>query len=376
MDKVGISGTEGKADCRVEISLDSRELLFTLTSKVERLYGNTIRRNIRALMEKYGVKKGSITVNDQGAYDFVIAARIESALLKAGFSVEDERIDEGKEREISLRRTRLYLPGNNPKLLYDGTIFDCDCVILDLEDSVPLNEKTDARVLVRNALHNLQYSQERMVRINPLPLGEADVKEILKTKIDTILIPKVESREELNAVVAVIEKYESRYKKKKKVRLIPIIETALGLENASEIAGHERVVALTFGAEDYLADIGGQRNDDSLFYLRAGILNAAKAWKKQALDTVFPDVNDDDGLEKETRLIKGMGYDGKGIIHPRQAGVIHRVFTPSVEEYEKAKKIVDTFEAAKGKVVAVNGRMVDLPVVKRAQKIVDLYEGR
>lgn len=375
MDRTGTSGSEEKGDCYVEVALDSENLEIDIQSKVEKLYGKSIRKTVKETLKRFGIKKGVIRVRDKGAYDFVISARLEAALLKAGVKIENDRIERGKEREIKLRRTRLYLPGNNPKLLFDGSIFDCDCVILDLEDSVKIDDKIDARILVRNALFEIKYRQERMVRVNPLPLGEEDLKEILKTDVDTILIPKVETKLQLEKFTEIIEKYESEYKKDKKVRVIPIIETALGLENAFEIASHERVVAMTFGAEDYLADVGGERSNEALFYLRSRILNAAKAWKKQALDTVFPNVNDEKGLEEETRLIKGMGYDGKGIIHPRQAEIIHRVFTPSDEEYKKAKRIIEAFERSKG-VVAIDGRMIDLPVVKRAQKIVDLYEGR
>jgi len=375
MDRTGTSGSEEKGDCYVEVALDSENLEIDIQSKVEKLYGKSIRKTVKETLKRFGIKKGVIRVRDKGAYDFVISARLEAALLKAGVKIENDRIERGKEREIKLRRTRLYLPGNNPKLLFDGSIFDCDCVILDLEDSVKIDDKIDARILVRNALFEIKYRQERMVRVNPLPLGEEDLKEILKTDVDTILIPKVETKLQLEKFTEIIEKYESEYKKDKKVRVIPIIETALGLENVFEIASHERVVAMTFGAEDYLADVGGERSNEALFYLRSRILNAAKAWKKQALDTVFPNVNDEKGLEEETRLIKGMGYDGKGIIHPRQAEIIHRVFTPSDEEYKKAKRIIEAFERSKG-VVAIDGRMIDLPVVKRAQKIVDLYEGR
>ena len=277
-------------------------------------------------------------MSDKGAEASRNSRRIESSLLKAGAEIENDSIDKGKERETKLRRTRLYLPGNNPKLVFDGSIFDCDCVILDLEDSVSMDNKIDARILVRNALFKLKYKQETMVRINPLPLGKEDLKEILKTNVDTILIPKVETGEELEEIIKIIDKYESEYKKDKKIKIIPIIETALGLENAFEIASYKRVIALTFGAEDYLADLGGQRNYESLFYLRSGILNAAKACKKQALDTVFPDINDEKGLEEETKLIKNMGYDGKGIIHPRQAEIIHKVFTPSTDEFINFKK--------------------------------------
>jgi len=376
MDKIGVSGSEEKGDCYVEVNLDSKELKIDIQSKVQKLYGKAIRKSVEKILKKFGIHNGIIKVSDKGAYDFVISARIESSLLKAGAEIENDFIDKGKERETKLRRTRLYLPGNNPKLVFDGSIFDCDCVILDLEDSVSTDNKIDARILVRNALFKLKYKQETMVRINPLPLGEEDLKEILKTNVDTILIPKVETGEELEEIIKIIDKYESEYKKDKKVKIIPIIETALGLENAFEIASYKRVIALTFGAEDYLADLGGQRNYESLFYLRSGILNAAKACKKQALDTVFPDINDEKGLEEETKLIKNMGYDGKGIIHPRQAEIIHKVFTPSTEEYIKAKKIVDAFEKSKGGVVAVDGRMVDLPVVKRAQKIIGMYGGK
>ncbi|MEA1994266.1 MAG: aldolase/citrate lyase family protein [Euryarchaeota archaeon] len=375
MDKVGTSGAEEKADCRVEADLTPSKLGIDIETKVEKLYGKTIRKNVRKKLEEFGIDRGSIKIRDKGAYDFVIAARVEAALLKAGAEIESDFVDPSGERETNLRRTRLYLPGNNPKLLFYGTLFDCDCVILDLEDSVIEDSKMDARVLVRNMLHNLNYKQERMVRINPLPLGEEDIKEILKTDIDTLLIPKVETREELENVIAIIDEYESGYEKDTCIGVIPIIETALGLENAFEIALHERVTAMTFGAEDYLADVGGQRNKESLFYLRSRVLNAAKACGIQALDTVFPDINDEEGLEKEARMIRAMGFDGKGIIHPRQADVIHKVFTPSDDEYKRAKKIVDAFKKSEGEAVSVDGRMVDLPVAKRAQKTVSLYEG-
>ncbi len=278
---------------------------------------------------------------------------------------------------MKLRRTRLYIPGNNPHLVENAGLYGADAVILDLEDSVPITQKFDARILVKYSLQNVDFGKsEKWVRINGIdtPYWKKDLEEILPY-CEVINLPKVESLDDVNAAdqeMSLIEDDNGLEPRK----LVPIIETVRGLKNARDIATHPRVVALAWGGEDLTADLGIPRKKALILdYVRAEIVLAAKAEKKQALDTVFSNVKDTEGLFNYAQRARYMGFDGIGVIHPNQIEVVHRAFKPTDEEIEEARKIIEAAKEAEreGKaVISLNGRMIDPPVVERARKILAL----
>jgi citrate lyase subunit beta/citryl-CoA lyase len=353
-------------------------------SKVEAFYGESIRNDVRAALKAYGVKHARITVDDKGALPFVVSARIEAALRRAGFSG-----DAAPKRTVKVpaptardrvRRSRLYLPGNEPKFMVNAGIHKADAVILDLEDSVHPAEKDTARLLVRNALRTIDFmGAERMVRINQLPMGMKDLDDLIPESPDLILIPKVESAEQVQKIdkyIRAIQKRTKRAERAHTVWLMPILESALGIERAFEIASAtESVVALTIGLEDYTADMGVKKTKEGAetLFARQRLVNAARAAGVQAIDSVFGDVGDMEGLRGWGEKSRAMGYEGMGCIHPRQIRVIHEAYAPTAEEIGKALAIVAAFEVAQAKglgVVSLGTRMIDPPVVLRAQRVV------
>ena len=219
---------------------------------------------------------------------------------------------------------------------------------------------------------------ERMVRINQIPAGIEDLKYIVNENVNCILIPKCESSEQIKLVEQEIKKLNPQ--KANQIWFMPIIESALGVEKAFEIAtSSEQVVALAIGLEDYTADLGVRRTPEGneSLYARTRLVNACKAAGIQPIDSVFSDVSDMEALRKNVEVSKSLGFEGMGCIHPRQIPVIHDSFKPKSEEIEKAQKIVDAYKEAQAKglgVVALGSKMIDAPVVKRALKIIKSIE--
>ncbi len=279
---------------------------------------------------------------------------------------------------MRLRRTMMYVPGNNPGLIGSAGIFGADGIILDLEDSVSISEKDAARNLVKRFLLSHDFGKcEVTVRVNHIdtPYGLDDLQEIVPCKPDGIRMPKCESAEEIRKIDEIMSEIEEKNGiEVGSVKLFAILETAKGVFNAYEIAtASKRITALVFGAEDYTASMRTSRtkSGEELFYARSQIVLAARVAGVDALDTVFPDINDIEGLIKETKLIKQLGFDGKSVIHPSQIDPIHEVFTPTKEEIEKARRIIKAYKEAmerKSGVVALDGRMIDAPVVTRAKR--------
>jgi citrate lyase subunit beta/citryl-CoA lyase len=254
-----------------------------------------------------------------------------------------------------------------------------DGVILDLEDSVAPDKKAEARLVVRNALRGISfYGAERMVRINQLPTGLEDLEYIVPHHVNLVLLPKCETAEQVMAVDEKISEILARAGLDFPVYIMPIIESALGVVNAYQIAtASDRVSSLAIGLEDYTADLGAQRTREGResFYARNQLVNAAKAAGIQAIDSVFSDVADMDALREVVLESKSLGFDGMGCIHPRQIKVIHEAFAPSEGEIDKAKRIVLAFDEASEKglgVVSLGSKMIDPPVVKRAQNTITL----
>lgn len=278
---------------------------------------------------------------------------------------------------MALRRTMLYLPGNNPNMLIRGHLFKPDGVILDLEDSVALSEKDAARILVREVLKNIDFGGcEVTVRINGLdtPFWKKDLEEVIPCGIDGIRVPKVETPKDIELLDEAISEIESKNNiTEGKIQITCLLETALGVWNAYHIAtASKRVTAICPGGEDLRADLKTSRSETSeeLVGPRRMVVLAAHAAKVDPLDTVFSDITDDEGLRRETEWIKQIGFQGKSVIHPNQIPIIHDVFTPTEKEIAQAKKIVQAAKEAEEKglgAVSVDGKMVDKPVVKRAE---------
>ncbi len=379
----GRAGADVRSDLHVLFEeRSSGGLEIDLRSRVELYYGERIRQQAVELLHDLGVEHARLTIVDEGALPFVIAARVEAAVRRAGVAAENTALpdavltpaDSPRDR---LRRSRLYLPGNEPKYFINAGLHGPDAVILDLEDSVHFAEKDAARILVRNALRAVDFGcAERMVRINQLPLGLADLEEIVPQSPDLILIPKVEIPQQVSECVERIDSICKRYAITRPIWLMPILESALGIENAFHIAtASDRVVALTIGLEDYTADLGVAKTTGAAesFYARMRVVNAAHAAHVQAIDSVFGDVGDTEGLSRWGQASRAMGFEGMGCVHPTQIEIIHRAFAPGAAELDKALKIVAAYDDAQSRglgVVSLGSKMIDAPVVQRARKLV------
>ena len=280
-----------------------------------------------------------------------------------------------------LRRTMMFVPGNNPGMMADAFIYGPDSIILDLEDSVTMAEKDTARLLVYNALKTIDYGDtEMVVRINPLntPYGKKDIEAVVKAGVDVIRMPKTETADEVREVEAEIEKVEKELGCLGRTKIMAAIESALGVVNAYAIAtASKRMMGIALGAEDYCANLKTQRSPEGIELLlaRQTIVVAARAAGIDALDTVYSNLNDMETFRKEVELIKQLGFDGKSVINPRQIPVVNEVFIPKQKDIDKAMRVVAAIKEAEKKgsgVIAVNGKMVDRPVVLRAQRVIDL----
>ena len=384
--EAGRKGKGIRSDCWVSIETrPSGGLSLNISSKVESMYGKSFRKTVEDGLKLFGIEDATVEIEDTGALPFTIMARLETAVRRLGDEVNEQFLPEMAEEctypttRDRMRRSRLYLPGNDPKLSVNAGIHKPDGVILDLEDSVHPSEKDAARLMVRNALRQVDFmGAERMVRINQGDLGLLDLEFVIPHNVHVVLIPKVESPDQVKAVDDKIQQIRKAGKIKAEVFLMPIVESGLGAIKAYDIAiASPNNVALTIGLEDYTADIGTRRTAEGResFWARSQVVNAARAAGIQPIDTVFSDVRDMEGLRESVLEAKGLGFDGKGCIHPRQIQVIHEAFAPAEAEIERAKKVVLAFEDAQAQglgVVSLGSKMIDPPVVKRALHTVDL----
>lgn len=379
----GNRGESVRSDCWVELNLTSKSSVrINLISKVKTNYGKSIIELAQQVLASYKINKAELTIEDKGALPFVLAARIECVVRQAINSTVSyfDKIDNSDfyttPRNLN-RFSRLYIPGNSPKLMINAGIYGSGGIILDLEDSVAPEKKDEARILVRNALAAIDFrGSERMVRINQLPLGLEDLKEVIPFRPNLILLPKCESADQVIEIDRVIT--EINTDKNFPIYIMPIIESALGVIKAYEIASSsERVVALALGLEDYTADIGAQRTQEAheSFYARSAVVNAARAAGVQPIDSVFSDVNDMEALARTIQESKSLGFVGMGCIHPRQVAVINEYYSPDKQEIARAKKIVQAFDEAQKKglgVVSLGSKMIDPPVVERAVNTINM----
>jgi len=278
--------------------------------------------------------------------------------------------------DTRLRRSLLYVPGNMPSMLQNIPVFGSDAVIIDLEDAVPHGEKDAARRLVRRFLEGYRdRDKEILVRINALDTAwfHDDLREVLPALPDGVRLPKADTAEVVERLDTALTEYEEELKVEiGRFRILPSIESALGVIHCIDIAAaSSRILGLAFGAEDYTAsmEIERSKGGEELMNARARVVWAAKAAGIQAIDSIFADVTDMEGLRRETELVKALGYTGKSLVNPRQIEVVHEVFAPKPEEIAWALQVIEAIQRAREMgtgVIALKGKMVDAPVVKRA----------
>ncbi len=281
-----------------------------------------------------------------------------------------------------LCRTMLFCPATNPKMYLIAPFLGADCIIFDLEDAIRYADKDAARDLLCEGIKSLDFGDKIIcVRINALstPFGEADVRAIVPAGVRYVRLPTCETKEDIEELDKIITELEETHGiEKGSVKIQCSFESPLGVHNMEEIVrASKRVISMSFGAEDYTRLLGVDRTADAteLFYARSKMVVTAKALGVEAIDTSWTDFNNMEGFEKDTKLSKQLGFSGKSCIHPSQIEVVHKVFTPTEKEIEYSLMIVDAVKEANienGGVIQINGKMIDLPVVEKAKRIISL----
>lgn len=278
-----------------------------------------------------------------------------------------------------LRRTMMFVPGSNAGMMRDATLYGADSIMFDLEDSVSLNEKDSARTLVHFALKTFDYSSvETVVRINGLDtVGKLDIEAMVLAGINVIRLPKTENAQDIIDVEAEIKKVEEEHDIEiGTTRMMAAIESPGGTLNARDIAhASNRLVGIALGAEDYVTSMKTTRSPEGveLIFARSMILHAARESGIAAIDTVYSDVDNEEGLRAEVEHIKQLGFDGKSVINPRQIPVVNDIYAPTAEEIQNAKEVIWAIEEAESKgsgVIALDGQMIDKPIVERAERVI------
>ena len=277
----------------------------------------------------------------------------------------------------------MFVPASNAGMLRDAYIYGADSIMFDLEDSISLKEKDTSRFLVYQAVKTIDYGDvETVVRINSLDMGgRDDVHAMVRAGIDVIRLPKTETAQDIIDTEEVILEAEKQCGREVgSTKMMAAIEGPVGVFNALSIAtASERLIGIALGAEDYVTSMKtrryAERNSEEIFFARSMIVHAARAAGIAAIDTVFSDVNDVETLRKETELIRQLGFDGKSVINPRQISVVNSVFTPTEKEIANAVAVMNAIEEAEAKgsgVIALNGKMIDKPIVERAERVLML----
>ena len=279
------------------------------------------------------------------------------------------------------RRALLYMPGDDRRKIEKSATLGVDCICMDMEDGTDINKKAEARVVISQAMKELNFgNSERCIRINSIGSGfeKDDLASALAARPDSIVVPKIETAEQVRWVSDQIESYELSNKLNLgSIRLLIGVETAKGILNLREIASADkRLEAIIFGAEDYAASVGATRTKEGIevLYARSAVVVACAANDLQAIDMVYIDFKDTEGLRAEAEQGAGLGFSGKQVIHPNQVQVTQEAFTPSEQAIEYARRIVESFESSQkeGKgAYALDGKMIDMPLLKNAQKVLD-----
>jgi citrate lyase beta subunit len=293
------------------------------------------------------------------------------------YNVWEKCLKDNLEENMRARRALLYVPGDEIRKIRKATTLDVDCVCLDIEDGVAQSRKAEARSTILTALDTLDFGRaERLVRINPIGSGmeQEDLQAVLSARPDGIVIPKVDDVEQVRWVCAQIDR---EWGKETPLGVIVIIEAARAIINLAQVASaHSRLRGLIFGAEDFAGDVGAIRTPQAweVFYARSAVVTHAAAYNLQAIDMVYVDFEDTEGLLQEARFGAQMGFSGKQIIHPNQVGPVQETFTPSTSEIAQAWQVMREFEkhqqAGQG-AFAMNGKMIDAPILKAAQRVLE-----
>lgn len=403
------AGTAAKGDCLVRYRFGPSPLAVEVASSNGSLFLRSILETARRVAAEFTPRpseagpgpadegreyvgseglRGTLAVRDEGALDYVIAARVEAALSAAGYerikplSAQATRhLGTGTPDRARPRRSRLYLPGNQPDLHTNAGLFGADCILLDLEDSVESGRKAEARMLVARLLserRDLLGGSEIAVRVNPLgsPWGEADLEAVVPEAPQALVLPKCESADQIREWDDAVRKLErSAGLVPGSILFQPIIETARGLNAAASIAAaSSRVVALGFGAEDFRAELGLTRGaaEEELAVPRCLLVIAARAAGVEALDSVYSKVDDETGLLESAQRARALGFSGKSLIHPSHIAIVNRVFSPTEEEVAWAREVIDALAAAANEgrgASTLRGLMIDEPLRARARSI-------
>ena len=359
---VGRSGEDARSDIQISIEPGSG---LEINSIVDAIYGDAIRDQVTSAVAETGKSSLRVSVVDSGALPFVIDARLDVAFAEHfGLPLRDLPPVSRQVKRERPRRTRLYIPGNNPKFIVNCGLYGADGIIFDLEDSVAAPDKKEARALVRRALANVDLGgSEAMVRVNSGETGHEDLRVLANAGVEVFLLPKTEVAEDVVAADRILTEAGSD------ALLLPILETALGVHFAYDIArASERVVGISIGVEDYVADICAKRTAEGTesVWAHGQVLNSARAAKVSAFASVFAVIDDAEAMETYARKVADLGFDGVGCIHPGQVAPAHRGFMPAAEEIERARQIVSEFESADKGAIRVAGEMIDAPIYKRA----------
>jgi len=278
------------------------------------------------------------------------------------------------------RRALLYVPGDDRHKIEKAAALGVDCICMDMEDGVAVSRKIQARTTIARALQEVDFGKsEKLARINGVGSGleKDDLQAVLPHRPDGIVVPKLEELRQIQWASDAIEAAELQNGwPVNSIRLLVDVETARGILNTKEIASHPRLDALIFGGEDFAASVGAIRTAEAveLLYARQSVLTAAAAFGLQAIDMVAIDFKDLEALRREAEFGAGLGYSGKQIIHPAQVEPVQSAFTPGAEAIAYARRLVDAFDASKNEgkgAFALDGRMIDMPLVKNAQKVLD-----
>lgn len=279
------------------------------------------------------------------------------------------------------RRALLYMPGDDRRKIEKATTLGVDCICMDMEDGVAITRKAEARAVIAQAMKDLDFGRsERCIRINSFGSGfeKFDLAAAVATNPDAIVVPKIETAQQIREISEYIEMYElSSGMESGTIRMLVGVETAKGILNLKEIAGADRrLEAIIFGAEDFAASAGLTRTKEGVevLYARSAVVTACAANELQAIDMVYIDFRDVDGLRSEAEQGAGLGFSGKQIIHPNQVEAVQAAFTPSDEAIEYAQRVVRAFSASQkeGKgAFALDGKMIDMPLLKNAQKLLE-----
>lgn len=385
------AGLCSSSDCRVLFQPSHAACEVEVRSSVERLFGSAIEALARKMLEAYGVTRGHLLIEDDGALELVLAARIETVLRMAGYESKSEpqtpRTESGCKDRV--RWARLYLPGNQPHFMVNADSFGADTLVFDLEDSVPPDRKLEARILVRNMLCSslLFKKSELAVRINPLrgSCGKEDLEEVLKARPHAIVLPKTETARDVQELDEALTRLENELEiARGSVLIMPLIETAAGVLAARKIAAASpRNAALLFGYEDFMTDIHARQNavlengsvqssQLGALLARQMIVLAARASGIEPLDSVIADISDNEALKRSCAEARQIGMGGKAAIHPMQIPVIRECFAPSEQDIAEAREIIEAYEKSlsEGKGAAAQASsMIDTPVVARARRI-------